>query len=100
MYTCSDDVTPYESCPLSTSIALCCDDTTPDCNLPPKEVSQCNYSLEAVPIILRSFSEARGHPVGACDQIDQLAKNLIASLTVSLARSVKARSQKENLLPP
>ena len=30
-----------QNCPLSISSAFCCIDTTPDCTLPPKEVSQC-----------------------------------------------------------
>ena len=38
------------------------------------------------------------HPVRACDLINQLAKKLVSLLTISLARRVKARSQKQNLL--
>ena len=38
-----------------------CNDTTPDCNFPTKEVSQLQLFLEAMPIILKLFSKARGH---------------------------------------
>ena len=40
------------------------------------------------------------HPVEARDLSNQQAKKLVSLLALSLARSVKARSQKQNLLSP
>ena len=40
------------------------------------------------------------HPLQACCLINQLVKKLVSLVTVSLVRCVKARSQKQKLIPP
>ena len=48
-------------------------------------------------LTLRILSVLECH---TCDLSNQQAKELVSLLAVSLARPVKARSQKQNLLPP
>ena len=53
-------------------------------------------------MMLHSTSVAHVHllyPVRAPDLINQLAKKLVSSLAISHTRCVKARCQKQNLLP-
>ena len=60
-------------------------------------------NVNSMHVMLHFITVAHMHlpyPVQACGIINQLAKKIVNSLTISPVKRVKARSQKQNLLPP